>query len=163
VMGVRERLRANGVINPRFKGGGRASRGAPVAGAAPAAAGAATVVPRPTPPAGPPDDRAADQTVFDRASRPAAEAATTDQTLFEPGAPGGEGTPGAATDGDGHPAVTALLAERVGANLVQALSPAERERLAQALRELERRGRATRWLPDLHRGMRRQLGLAGAE
>jgi hypothetical protein len=85
------------------------------------------------------------------------------QTLFDPGAPGGDGTPGEAPGGDAHPAVTALFAERVGANLVQALSPEERERLAQALRELERRGRPTQWLPDLHRGMRRQLGLAGAE
>ena len=146
VLAVRERLRANGVINPRFKGGGRASRG-PAAPEPAAASGAPGVTPRePATPAATPTGEGADQTVFDPSD------------LADPG-------DGGVADGAGndaaHPAVTALLAERAGANLVQALPPESRERLAEALRELERRAPAMQWLTDLHRGLRSELGLTG--
>ncbi|HEX5501585.1 MAG TPA: ParB/RepB/Spo0J family partition protein [Thermomicrobiales bacterium] len=159
VMGVRERLRATGVINPRFKGGGRAGGASP---SPPATA--------PVPAPGP----AADQTVFDPPAgettpagaavpapppvHAAAEpAASADQTVFDPGTTDADRPGPTDAPGEAHPAVTALFAARIGAELAQALAPAARERLAAALDELERRGPAAGWLPDLYRGLRQQL------
>jgi hypothetical protein len=165
VMAVRERLRANGVINPRFKGGGRASRG-PMAPEPAASSGDPGAAPHePGAPVVPLIGEGTDQTVFDPSARPGdARVVADDQTLFDPSDladPGYEGMTDGAADEAAHPAVTALLAERTGANLAQALPPESRARLAEALRELERRAPAAQWLADLHRGLRRELGLGG--
>lgn len=145
VMAVRERLRANGVVNPRFKGGGRGPRTVP--GHVSPDPGRGIL------------DRAADQTVFDPPPVAGeAQAATGDQTVFdlaEVDILADSASKVARTAH--HPAATAAIAERLGESLWRALPRAARERLATDLRDLERSDPVEVWWPAVYRGLRRNV------
>lgn len=142
VLGVRDRLRADGMGNPRFKGGGR--RRDAVGGDAAA------------PPAPPIVDVAVgrEQTVFVPRSddRPPDGGAATVVVVR------GDGVSVPGAGGDDHPAARRAVGRAIG-ELIRRHLPADiRAEVEDRLGHLAARGDTAEWLPALWRGL---LGVAG--
>lgn len=147
VMAVRARLKANGVLNPRSKGGGHAG------GDGTRAADPAGIAAQPIPPEQTrfvnPAPTVPEQTGF---VNPPPTMPEHDRPVQPPVAAGAD-----PPDPPHHPAATAAVAARLGEFIWQALPVAARDRLAADLRELERGEPPSEWWPAVYRGLRRQF------
>lgn len=168
VMSVRDRLRAGGVVNPRFKGGGRLREGGERGGEAVSARTSdADAADRPSVAASAAGDGAA------------ASAAPPEQTLFvnppppDPGAPAAappaDSVPAASGEASGlegwtedHPAARRAMGRAVGELARRHLPDAIREQVERRLGQLAAQGDPAEWLPELYRGLVGAPGPSGA-
>jgi ParB/RepB/Spo0J family partition protein len=164
VMSVRDRLRAGGIINPRFKGGGRL-RDAGDRGDSAARSDVEDAAERPSP-----------VTPTDVATGATAAAPPAEQTLFviSPVADPPEAATDALADalsagfdaGDGeanHPAARRAVGRALGELVRRHMPAAIRDEVDLRLGELSAQGDPAEWLPSFYRGLMGATGHGEAE
>ncbi len=136
IVGVRDRLRAEGITNPRFKGGGRRaavqeqlpSVPHPEEGVASSALHTSSAMPQ-------------EQTVFVPTPLESADDAISESTVPD------------LVDNAEHPAARRAVAQAVGELIRRHLSGPIRQQVAEQLAALAARGEPIEWLPGLYVGL----------
>jgi len=138
VIGVRDRLRADGSDNPRFKGGGRRSS------ATTPAIEMSDSPPTAAPQGGTPSEQAQEQTLFVNG--------TTVEAIPVVPVVGGAVAADLPDEGS-HPAARHAVAQALGALIRRRLPADVRERVVEQLALLAAQGTPTEWLPGLYAGL----------
>ena len=163
IQGVRARLEANGVVNPRHKGGGhsRQKTGSTLALEAHSEQ-AGLVLPRPADPALPPPPAAGGE--VDDVEQPSLPVPKEQAGLVPPPVVGdrdparGPQVSGQVGDlADRHPATNAAVAEQLGVLIWQSLTLANRAQIVAQVRELSTSERLEDWWPWVYHGLTSQF------
>ncbi len=135
VLGVRDRLRANGVTNPRSKGGGRLRE----SGQYPTAVTATPTAPAAT----------TDQTETTPEQKLFVPVHAAEQRAAEPSQPAIDFDQGM----ESHPAARRAVARAVGELIRRHLSTEVRQQVEERLSQLAAQGDDVSWLPTLYQGL----------